>query len=120
LRIISQIIFIFAMQSFRTMNRLKEFLHKYFFWVNAYWIVIFVFIILFLVPSDSSLYNRVKYDEKIRSLEKEVQTYKNEIAVNKEKLYNLQTDKNGLERFAREEYFMKRDSEDVFIIKEKK
>ncbi len=120
MRIISQIIFIFAMQSLRTMNRLKEFLHKYFFWVNAYWIVIFVFIILFLVPSDSSLYNRVKYDEKIRSLEKEVQTYKDEIAVNKEKLYNLQTDKNGLERFAREEYFMKRDSEDVFIIKEKK
>mgnify|MGYP000343903537 CR=1 FL=1 len=28
-------------------------------------------------------------------------------------------DKEGLERFAREEYFMKRSNEDVFIIKDK-
>ena len=102
------------------MNRLRKFLHKYFSWVNAYWIVVFVFVILFLVPSDSSLYNRFKYDEKIRTLNNEVENYQDEIAVNKEKLHNLQTDKDGLERFAREEYYMKRDSEDVFIIKEKK
>ena len=34
------------------------------------------------------------------------------------KLEDLHTDKEGLERFAREEYFMKRPNEDVYIIKD--
>jgi hypothetical protein len=33
--------------------------------------------------------------------------------------YTERTDKEGLERFAREEYLMKKADEDVFIIKEK-
>jgi len=40
------------------------------------------------------------------------------IEINSKKLNDLHTDKEGLERFAREEYFMKRSNEDVFIIKE--
>ena len=31
----------------------------------------------------------------------------------------MHTDKEGLERFAREEYFMKKPNEDVYIIKNK-
>ena len=38
--------------------------------------------------------------------------------MNGKKLKDLHTDKEGLERFAREEYFMKRSNEDVFIIEE--
>lgn len=67
---------------------------------------------------DSSLYKRYTYDEKIRSLEKEIEFYKNEIEVNSKKLNDLHTDREGLERFAREEYFMKSPNEDIFIIKE--
>ena len=68
---------------------------------------------------DSNLYKRYTYDEKIRSLEKEIKHYEEEIAINSQKLQNLRTDKEGLERFAREEYYMKRPNEDVFIIKER-
>ena len=68
---------------------------------------------------DSSLYKRYTYDEKIRGLEKEIKHYQKEIEINSKKLNDLHTDKEGLERFAREEYFMKRSNEDVFIIKDK-
>ncbi|MCS2919424.1 septum formation initiator family protein [Parabacteroides merdae] len=42
-----------------------------------------------------------------------------EIEINSKKLNDLHTDKEGLERFAREEYFMKKPNEDVYIIKNK-
>ena len=45
--------------------------------------------------------------------------YREEIKINSEKLNNLRTDKEGLERFAREEYLMKRENEDIYIIKSK-
>ena len=62
---------------------------------------------------------RYTYDEKIRSLEKEIKHYQKEIEINSKKLNDLHTDKEGLERFAREEYFMKKPNEDVYIIKNK-
>ena len=92
------------------MSRIKEFYIKYLSWINAYWLVTIVFLIVTFTVGDSSLYKRYTYDEKIRGLEKEIKS---------KKLNDLHTDKEGLERFAREEYFMKRSNEDVFIIKDK-
>ena len=94
------------------MSRIKEFYIKYLSWINAYWLVTIVFLIVTFTVGDSSLYKRYTYDEKIRGLEKEIE-------INSKKLNDLHTDKEGLERFAREEYFMKRSNEDVFIIKDK-
>jgi len=101
------------------MSRFKDFYNKNFGWINAYWLVFFIFVILTFSVGDSSLYKRYTYNEKIRTLENEIDHYENDIQVNSKKLHDLHTDKDGLERFAREEYFMKRDSEDIFLIKEK-
>ena len=99
-------------------KRIKEFYNRYLAWINAYWLVTIVFLIVTLTVGDSSLYKRYTYDEKIRSLEKEIEHYQKEIEVNSKKLNDLHTDKEGLERFAREEYLMKRANEDIFIIEE--
>lgn len=101
------------------MSRIKEFYQKYLSRINAYWLVTIGFLILTFTAGDSNLYKRYTYDEKIRSLEKEIKHYQEEIEINSRKLHDLRTDKEGLERFAREEYFMKRANEDVFIIKQK-
>lgn len=101
------------------MSRIKDFYNKYLSWINAYWLVTIVFFALTFVMGDSSLYKRYTYDEKIRSLEKEIKHYQKEIEINSKKLNDLHTDKEGLERFAREEYFMKKPNEDVYIIKNK-
>lgn len=101
------------------MSRIKDFYNKYLSRTNAYWLVTIVFFALTFVMGDSSLYKRYTYDEKIRSLEKEIKHYQKEIEINSKKLNDLHTDKEGLERFAREEYFMKKPNEDVYIIKNK-
>ena len=101
------------------MSRIKDFYNKYLARINAYWLVTIVFFALTFVMGDSSLYKRYTYDEKIRSLEKEIKHYQKEIEINSKKLNDLHTDKEGLERFAREEYFMKKPNEDVYIIKNK-
>ena len=101
------------------MSRIKDFYNKYLSRINAYWLVTIVFFALTFVMGDSSLYKRYTYDEKIRSLEKEIKHYQKEIELNSKKLNDLHTDKEGLERFAREEYFMKKPNEDVYIIKNK-
>lgn len=101
------------------MSRIKDFYNKYLSRINAYWLVTIVFFALTFVMGDSSLYKRYTYDEKIRSLEKEIKHYQKEIEINSKKLNDLHTDKEGLERFAREEYFMKKPNEDVYIITNK-
>ena len=101
------------------MSRIKDFYNKYLSRINAYWLVTIVLFALTFAMGDSSLYKRYTYDEKIRSLEKEIKHYQKEIEINSKKLNDLHTDKEGLERFAREEYFMKKPNEDVYIIKNK-
>ena len=101
------------------MSRIKDFYNKYLSRINAYWLVTIVFFALTFVMGDSSLDKRYTYDEKIRSLEKEIKHYQKENEINSKKLNDLHTDKEGLERFAREEYFMKKPNEDVYIIKNK-
>jgi cell division protein FtsB len=95
-----------------------DFYEKYLAGLNKYWLVAILFLVFTFFIGDSNLYHRYIYDEKIRTLENEIQRYKREIEQNKKKLQELQTDKIGLEQFAREEYFMKKEDEDIFIIEE--
>ena len=104
-------------ENIQKMSRIKDFYVKYLSWINIYWLVTIAFLIVTFTLGDSSLYKRYTYDEKIRSLEREIKHYEEEIEANTKKLDDLHTDKEGLERFAREEYFMKRANEDIFIIK---
>ncbi|MDR3128985.1 MAG: septum formation initiator family protein [Tannerellaceae bacterium] len=101
------------------MEILKGFYKKYFAWINAYWLVIIAFFLLTFATGDCSLYHRFIYDRKIRRLETDIEYYRKELEANRQKLENLHTDREGLERFAREEYLMKAPNEDLFIIRKK-
>jgi Septum formation initiator len=100
------------------MKRLLEFYKKYLARLNKYWVVTGLFIAITFIIGDSSIIKRYEYDEKIRVLENELNRYRREIEQNKKKIQELQTDKVGLEQFAREEYLMKKEDEDIFIIEE--
>ena len=90
------------------MSEKENFYTKYLSKLNLYVVVIAVFMIITFVVGDSNLYVRYTYDDKIRSLEREI----------KRKLEDLHTSKEGLERYAREEFYMKRENEDIFIIQD--
>ena len=100
------------------MSKWIEFYKKHVAGINKYWLVIIVFLFITLVIGDSNLLNRRKYDVRIHYLENEINRYMKEIEQNKQKLQELQTDREGLERFAREEYLMKKEDEDIFIVEE--
>ncbi len=101
------------------MSAIKNIYDKYLSRISPYWLVTIGFIILTFTAGDSNLYKRYTYDEKIRSLEKEIKYYEDEIETNTRKLNDLRTDKEGLERFAREEYHMKKADEDLYLIRKK-
>ena len=101
------------------MLSLKNIYTQYLSKLNKYWVAIIFFLIFTFASGDSNLYKRYTYDEKIRTLENEIKYYQKEIEVNRKKLEDLDTSKERLERFAREEYFMKKHDEDVFIIMDK-
>ena len=81
--------------------------------INAYVVVVAFFLFITFIVGDSNLYKRYTYDEKIRSLEREIDLYDKEIEMNTIKLNDIRVNREGLERYAREEFFMKRPNEDV-------
>ena len=100
------------------MSRIVDFYKKYLAGLNKYWLVTILFLAITFIIGDSNLYNRYKYNERIRYLESELNRLNKEIEQNRKKIREIQTDREGLERFAREEYLMKKENEDLFIIEE--
>lgn len=100
--------------------KMKEILSNKWFRIasNKYVLVLvaFVFWMLFL-DSNSWLIHR-ELDLEIDDLEKNREYYLNEISKDQAIIENL-NDSLELEKFARREYFMKRDNEEIFIIEYK-
>ena len=69
-------------------------------------VLVFVVVMLFLF-SDSNIKKRIDSDKEIRSLKKQIDFYRKKTEENKVKLYELRSNKENLEKFARENYFMK-------------
>ncbi len=55
---------------------------------------------------------------RIKSLEDEKEYYLQKIEDDKKKIKELQTSPENLEKFAREQYLMKKPNEDIFIVDE--
>ena len=96
----------------KTGKKLKKIL------LNKYLIVFVVFGVLVTFFDNHNLINRWKTYKKIVQMEKEYKFYQDEIKTTKQKKNELQSSKENLEKFAREHYYMKRQNEDIFIIKE--
>lgn len=86
--------------------------------LNKYLLVLIVFAIFFIFFGNYSYIKRWKTNNNIKQLEKEISIYKNEIEENKEKMQELQSSDENLEKFAREQHLMKKKNEDIFIIEE--
>jgi cell division protein FtsB len=80
------------------------------------WLIILALIAMLFFFSDNSIFKRIKYEKKIRDLKSQIEFYQSQADSNRMKLKELKSNKYDLEKFARENYFMKKDSEDVFVI----
>ena len=78
-------------------------------------LILFVFIVWMLFFDANSYLIHHELNSDIDALETEKEYYRKEIEKDKKDIKKLSTEE-GLEKFAREEYYMKRDSEEIFII----
>uniref|UniRef100_UPI003450E2B5 FtsB family cell division protein n=1 Tax=uncultured Proteiniphilum sp. TaxID=497637 RepID=UPI003450E2B5 len=89
--------------------------------LTAYQIIILLVLIAMLFFfSDSSVTKRIRYESQIKDLESQIEYYRHQTETDREKLNELQSNKEDLEKFARENYLMKKENEEVFIIQEEK
>ena len=64
----------------------------------------------------NNLFERVQNLNQLHQFEKDKAYYLDKIKQDSTKLKELKTDKKNLEKFAREQYHMKKPNEDVFLI----
>jgi len=83
---------------------------------NKYLIAVLILLVWLLVFDNNSLIDRVKNMHALNKLEDEKQYYHERIDEDSRRLTELKTDRDNLEKFAREQYFMKRENEDIFVI----
>jgi cell division protein DivIC len=80
--------------------------------------ITFLALILFFDPNDLfTQYNRTK---ELKELQQSKKYYSDQIDKEQKELDQLKNDPTTLEKYARENYYMKRDNEDLFIIPEEK
>lgn len=82
---------------------------------NKYLLILVGFVIWMLFSDANSWLIHNELNTEIEDLENEKEYYKKEIDKDNKEIKKLST-KEGLEKFAREEYYMKRENEEIFII----
>jgi cell division protein DivIC len=85
---------------------------------SFYWVAGLSFLVWMLFLDSNDLISRFKLGSKLRTLEKEKEYYQAKIQEVEEDRKELMTNKELLEKFAREKYLMKKETEDIFIIQE--
>lgn len=82
---------------------------------NIYMLVLLVFVVWMLFFDAHSLLFHHELNSDIKELEYQKEHYKSEMAKDNKAIKELSTDE-GLERTARETYYMKKANEDIYII----
>jgi cell division protein DivIC len=83
---------------------------------NKYALTIIIFIIWVTLLDSNNLITRYKEMSELRKLKIDREYYIKRIEEDKQKLHELKTDNHNLEKFAREQYHMKKSDEDLYII----
>ena len=83
---------------------------------NRYILVLLVFVIWMMFFDTNSWLTHQKLDNEISEIKTNIEYYQSEIEQDN-KVLNTLKDSVEIEKYARETYYMKRENEDVFIIK---
>ena len=88
---------------------------------NKYFLVSSIFLVWMVFFDRNDLFSQWEYHHQVSKLKQERDFYQKETAKVHQDLDELTSNKEKLEKFAREKYLMKKDDEDVFVIvKDKK
>lgn len=83
---------------------------------NKFVLAAIVFTIWICFLDENNLLERLQSMKELRQLKADKAYYQKKIEEDTKRLNELKTDNDNLEKFAREQYLMKKDNEDLFII----
>jgi hypothetical protein len=83
---------------------------------NKYFLTLTIFIIWIILLDSNNLIERFRQISELHKLKNDREYYIKKIGEDHRKLNELKTDNHNLEKFAREQYKMKRKDEDLYII----
>ena len=83
---------------------------------NKYFLTLTIFIIWIVLLDSNNLIDRYRQISELQKLNIDKEYYINKIEEDRRKLNELKTDNHNLEKFAREQYKMKRKDEDLYIV----
>lgn len=83
---------------------------------NRYILIGLIFIVWICFFDSKSFINLYKIKAETNQLEIVKKYYTKKIEEDKQKIKELKTNKKNLEKFAREQYLMKKENEDIYII----
>lgn len=82
---------------------------------NRYVMILAIFVVWMVFFDENSWVNHHEFDKEIDKLKSEKEYYKSEIDSDKN-FINKHNNREALEKFAREQYNMKKENEEIFII----
>lgn len=85
------------------------------FFSNIYVIILTIFVVWMVFFDTNSLLIQIQLQKEINALKKQRQYLQKEIIRDRELIKKLHNDEE-LEKFAREKYYFKKDSEEIYII----
>ena len=83
--------------------------------INKYAITLYVFAVILMFVGEQSWFNQIKRGIEIREVKREIKQVKEQTAKQEQVLRNLDN-VDSLEKFAREEYHMHAEGEDVYLV----
>ena len=87
---------------------------------NRYWIVVIVGVMIVGVFDENSFMRRVELEMQINSLKMQIDDFNAQYENAEAKLRQLRMNPKAITKIARENYFMKADDEDIFVLSDDK
>ena len=84
--------------------------------MNKYTITSLIFLVWLTFFDRNNLVEKMQLRSKIATLKREKAYYQDKIEEDNRKIKELLSSKENLEKFAREQYLMKKPNEDIFVI----
>jgi len=86
---------------------------------NKYFIAFLIFLVWLMFFDENNLMAHRRNKKRLATLKEQQIYYKEKIAADKQKIEELRSGQENLEKYAREQFLMAKPDEDIFIIVEK-
>ena len=86
---------------------------------NKYFFASIIFAVWILFLDKNNVVDHIRNHRKVQNLTEQKEFYKERISIDKQKLEYLNSGIENLEKFAREQYYMAKPGEEIFVVVEK-